>query len=205
MNSRYEIPMLQVGDTIVSADCITEKFCCDLSVCRGICCIEGEAGAPVTVEEIAQIENALPAVKDKLSRAALKTIECQGVAYADADGDLVTSIINGRDCVFTCKENGGCCMCALERAHAEGKTDFVKPISCALYPIRVTRLSDGTLALNYHRWSVCDCARTLGKKLDIAVYEFLKQPLVRAFGKEWYEELETMVKELKKQHYFAGL
>ena len=96
-------------------------------------------------------------------------------------------------------------MCALERAHAEGKTDFVKPISCALYPIRVTRLSDGTLALNYHRWSVCDCARTLGKKLDIAVYEFLKQPLVRAFGKEWYEELETMVKELKKQHYFAGL
>lgn len=205
MNSRYEIPMLQVGDTIVSVDCITEKFCCDLSVCRGICCIEGEAGAPVTVEEIAQIENALPAVKDKLSRAALKTIERQGVAYADADGDLVTSIINGRDCVFTCKENGGCCMCALERAHAEGKTDFVKPISCALYPIRVTRLSDGTLALNYHRWSVCDCARTLGKKLDIAVYEFLKQPLVRAFGKEWYEELETMVKELKKQHYFAGL
>lgn len=90
MNSRYEIPMLQVGDTIVSADCITEKFCCDLSVCRGICCIEGEAGAPVTVEEIAQIENALPAVKDKLSRAALKTIERQGVAYADADGDLVT-------------------------------------------------------------------------------------------------------------------
>ena len=201
MNSRYEIPMIQVGDTIISADSITEKFCCDLSVCRGICCIEGEAGAPVTVEEIEQMENALPAVRDKLSRAAQKTIERQGVAYADSDGDLVTSIVNGRDCVFTCKENGGCCMCAFERAHAEGKTDFIKPISCALYPISVTRLSDGTQALNYHRWSVCDCARTLGKKLNIAVYEFLKQPLIRAFGKEWYDELETVVEELKKQHY----
>ena len=96
-------------------------------------------------------------------------------------------------------------MCALERAHAEGKTDFVKPISCALYPIRVTRLGDGTLALNYHRWSVCRDARELGRKLDIAVYEFLREPLIRAFGREWYEELETVAAEMKRQHYLEGM
>ena len=126
--------MIQVGDIIVSAECITQKFCCDLADCHGICCVEGEAGAPVTEEEIAQIEEALPAVSDKLDKKALRVIEKQGVAYVDSDGDLVTSIVDGKDCVFTCKGDGGCCMCALERAHAEGKTDFVKPISCALYP-----------------------------------------------------------------------
>ena len=156
--------MIQVGDIIVSAECITQKFCCDLADCHGICCVEGEAGAPVTEEEIAQIEEALPAVSDKLDKKALRVIEKQGVAYVDSDGDLVTSIVDGKDCVFTCKGDGGCCMCALERAHAEGKTDFVKPISCALYPIRVTRLGDGTLALNYHRWSVCRGAKGTGQE-----------------------------------------
>lgn len=197
--------MIQVGDIIVSAECITQKFCCDLADCHGICCVEGEAGAPVTEEEIAQIEEALPAVSDKLDKKALRVIEKQGVAYVDSDGDLVTSIVDGKDCVFTCKGDGGCCMCALERAHAEGKTDFVKPISCALYPIRVTRLGDGTLALNYHRWSVCRGARELGRKLDIAVYEFLREPLIRAFGCEWYEELETVAAEMKRQHYLEGM
>lgn len=196
--------MLQVGGTIVSAECITEKFCCDLAACRGVCCVEGEAGAPVTPDEIAQIEDELPRVRHMLTPKAIDVIDKQGVAYADNDGDLVTSIVGGKDCVFVCRR-GGCSMCAFELAHDEGRTTFVKPLSCALYPIRVTRLADGTLALNYHRWSVCEGARKLGSKLNIAVYEFLRDPLVRAFGSSWYDELQQMVAELKRQHYLNGL
>lgn len=190
--------MLEIGNTLVSSECITECFCCDLDSCHGICCIEGDAGAPVTPDEISEIERSLPQVSPLLSHAALNLIKKQGVAYADPDGDLVTSIVKGKNCVFTFMENG-CCMCALERAHATGLTQFVKPISCALYPIRVSRLSNGKLALNYHHWNICDCARALGKKKGVKVYQFLKNPLIRAFGEGWYSELEQNVAELKRQ------
>ncbi len=197
---RHSFPtMIEIGNTIVSSECITEYFCCDLSVCHGECCIEGDAGAPVTPDEIREIENALPYVSDKLSHAAQNLIHKQGVAYTDRDGDLVTSIIKGKNCVFTFMGEGNCCLCALEQAHAEGKTTFVKPISCALYPIRVAKLSNGTLALNYNRWSICACARKLGKKQGLRVYEFLKAPLIRAFGEEWYAELDVTAKELIRQ------
>ena len=191
--------MIEIGDKIVSSECITEYFCCDLDVCHGECCIEGDAGAPVTPDEIKEIEKALPQIDDKISHAAKNLIRKQGVAYKDRDGDLVTSIIKGKNCVFTFLGNNGCCLCALEQAHAEGKIDFIKPISCALYPIRVTTLSNGTLALNYNRWNICDCARKLGRKQKIRVYEFLKAPLTRAFGEEWYNELDMTAKELLRQ------
>ncbi len=199
MGSGQYNTMIEIGNAIVSSECITEFFCCDLDVCKGVCCIEGDAGAPVTAEEIRLIEEAVPFVKDRLSHAALNLIRKQGVAYKDRDGDLVTSIIKGKNCVFTCMGDGGCCLCALERAYAEGKTNFVKPISCALYPIRVSKLSNGMAALNYNRWDICACARKLGAKNGIRVYEFLKSPLIRAFGEEWYEELDTTAKELIKQ------
>ncbi len=191
--------MIEIGNVIVSSECITEYFCCDLDACKGECCIEGDAGAPITTEEKKQIEEALPFVKDKLSHAALNLIHKQGVAYKDRDGDLVTSIVKGKNCVFTFMGDGGCCLCALERAYAEGKTKFVKPISCALYPIRASRLSNGMTALNYNRWNICACARKLGNKNEMRVYEFLKAPLIRAFGEEWYGELDTVAKELVKQ------
>lgn len=204
MTTQNDIPMIQVGNTLISAECITEKFCCDISACKGVCCVEGEAGAPVTLEEIDKIKNILPIVKDELSRVACKTIKRQGVAYVDTEGELVTSIVNGQDCVFTYHDAKGCCLCALERAYIAGKTNFVKPISCALYPIRITRLNNGMQALNYHRWNVCAAAQTLGKKLNIAVYEFLRKPLICAFGKTWYEELTQIVAELKRQHYISA-
>ncbi len=182
------LPIIQVGDVLLSPDIFTEHFCCDYEKCKGICCIEGDAGAPVTLDEIASIEESLGEVWSDLSASAQSVIDRQGVAYSDRDGDLVTSIVAGKDCVFTCYD-GDKCLCALEKACRSGKTSFIKPISCALYPIREKRLSNGMVALNYHQWDVCKDARALGKKLNMPVWQFLKEPLIRRFGKEWYEEL----------------
>ena len=199
-NARSYATMIEIGNTIVSSECITEYFACDLSACRGMCCIEGDAGAPVTADEIAKMEALLPTVSHRLSHAALSVIRRQGVAYKDPDGDMVTRIVHGRNCVFTCYGDDGVCLCALEREHAESGTDFVKPLSCALYPIRVTELSNGNLALNYHRWEICAPARLLGRKLHTRVYSYLRKPLIRAFGQSWYDELDTTVHELERQH-----
>lgn len=180
--------IIQVGDVLVSPDIITEKFYCDLDKCKGQCCVEGDAGAPLTLDEVAGIEDALDVVWDDMSASAQAVVDKQGVAYTDRDGDLVTSIVNGKDCVFTCYENG-CCLCALERAFRNGKTKFVKPISCALYPIREKRFAGGIVGLNYNRWDVCKMAVEKGKELNLPVYKFLEGPLVRRFGREWYQEL----------------
>ena len=187
------IPILQVGDVLLSPDIITEYFCCDYEKCKGACCIEGDAGAPVTLEEISEIENSLDEVWDELSASAQTVIDKQGVAYSDRDGGLVTSIVGGRDCVFTCYENGSC-LCALEKAFIQGKTTFCKPISCSLYPIREKQFSNGMIGLNYHRWEVCKDAVIKGKDNNIRVYEFLKEPLTRRFGSQWYEELQELAK-----------
>ena len=187
------IPIFQVGDVLLSPDIITEYFCCDYEKCKGACCIEGDAGAPVTLEEISEIENSLDEVWDELSASAQTVIDKQGVAYSDRDGDLVTSIVGGRDCVFTCYENGSC-LCALEKAFIQGKTTFCKPISCSLYPIREKQFSNGMIGLNYHRWEVCKDAVIKGKNNNIRVYEFLKEPLTRRFGSQWYEELQELAK-----------
>ena len=192
--------MIEIDDKIVSADLLRECFACDISRCKGICCVEGDAGAPVTIDEVAGIEDALDTVWGSLSAAAQSVIDKQGVAYTDEEGDLVTSIVNGKDCVFTCYDKG-CCLCTLEKAYRAGQTKFCKPISCALYPIRVKQLSNGMAALNYHRWDVCKEAVKKGRELNLPVYKFLKEPLIRRFGAEWYSELEEAVAELQKQGY----
>lgn len=180
--------MIQIGDTVISTDILTEKFVCNLDACKGECCIEGDAGAPVETEEVAELEKVLPEVWDDLSAEAKAVIEKQGVVYTDQDGDLVTSIVNNKDCVFTCYDENGYCYCAIEKAFRAGKTEFYKPISCHLYPIRVGNYGVYT-ALNYHRWDVCKAAVILGRKENVPVYKFLKEPLIRKFGKEWYEML----------------
>ena len=185
---------------LLSSDIITEKFCCDLEACKGICCVEGDAGAPVTVEEIAELENVVEHIVDDLSPEALKVLEEQGVAYTDEEGDLVTSIVNGKDCVFTCYGEDGSCYCAIEKAYRAGKCNFYKPVSCHLYPIRIGDYGPYK-AVNYHRWDVCKAAVLLGKAKDMPVYKFLREPLIRKFGEEWYKELEIAVAELKQQNY----
>ena len=192
--------MLQIGDVVVSFDVLKEKFLCDLSACRGACCIEGDAGAPLELDEIEKIEEVLPLIWEELSPEAQAIIDKQGVAYVDREGDLVTSIVNGKDCVFTCYDDRGCCYCAIEKACREGKTDFLKPVSCHLYPIRVKDFGEFK-GVNYHRWDVCKAAMLLGQKENLPVYKFLKEPLIRKFGADWYAELETAVEELEKQNY----
>jgi hypothetical protein len=201
-------PIIQIGQVLISSDVLTEKFCCDLTKCKGQCCIEGDAGAPVTPEEIAAIESSLDAVWSSLSASAQSVIDRQGVAYTDQEGDLVTSIVNGRDCVFTCYGDivdadsnqliSDCCLCALEKACREGKSHFPKPISCALYPIRVKTFDGGYTGLNYNRWKVCADAVAKGEQLGLPVYRFLEAPLRRRFGDEWYDELCQVADQLMK-------
>lgn len=189
----------QIDNVLITTEILTERFCCDLDACKGECCVEGDAGAPVTLDEVAAIEDSLDVVWDELSASAQAIIDKQGVAYTDEEGDLVTSIVGGKDCVFTCHDNG-CCFCALEKAYRAGKARFCKPISCALYPIREVSLSNGLVGLNYHRWNVCQEAVKKGKELDLPIYKFLKEPLVRRFGNEWYEMLEAAAEELSTSH-----
>ncbi|MBP5777750.1 MAG: DUF3109 family protein [Prevotella sp.] len=192
-------PIIQVGDVLLSSEILTERFCCDLSACKGACCIEGDAGAPVTLDEIAEIEDCLDTVWGDLSASAQAVIDKQGVAYTDQEGDLVTSIVRGKDCVFTYYE--GCCLCALEKAFRAGKIRFCKPVSCALYPIRAKKIGEDLVGLNYNRWEVCKAAIEKGKALDLPLYQFLKDPLIRRFGEDWYAELLDTVRELKAQGY----
>lgn len=189
--------MLQIDDTIISFDVLEEKFVCDLATCKGECCVEGDAGAPLEEDEIKIIQDLLPLIWDDLTEASREVIQKQGVSYIDEEGEPVTSIVNGAECVFTYTDALGICKCAIEKAYREGKTDFYKPISCHLYPVRLQKYEEFT-AVNYHRWKVCNCARTLGAKLKVPVYRFLKEPLVRKFGEDWYEQLETAVETLEK-------
>lgn len=189
--------MIQIDDAVVALDIIEENFLCDLSACKGECCVEGESGAPLEKEEVEILEQILPFVWDDLSPKAQELIKKQGVAYQDHDGDMVTSIVNGKDCVFTYYDEKGICKCAIEKAYKEGKIDFYKPISCHLYPIRLEKYRDFT-AVNYHRWRVCKAAVVLGNKEGLRIYQFLKEPLIRKFGEAWYNELCIAADEYKK-------
>lgn len=190
--------MVLIDDVVVSLDILREKFICNLDACKGTCCVEGDAGAPVTLDEVAKLEEVLPVVWSDLSASAQAVIDKQGVAYTDQEGDLVTSIVNGKDCVFTCHDAQGCCYCAIEKAYRAGRCDFYKPLSCHLYPIRVGKCGPYR-SLNYHRWDVCKAAVLLGRKEDVPVYRFLREPLIRMFGAKWYAELEQVEQEMLKQ------
>lgn len=180
--------MLQIQNTIVTLDLAEEFFCCDLEKCLGACCIEGDAGAPVTIDEVEKIEEVLPVVEPEMLPRAVEEVRHNGVAYVDQEGDLVTTILDGRNCAFTCYAPGGICLCALEKAFREGKTSFKKPASCSLYPLRLTTYPTFT-AVNYHRWKICRDAVANGRKKGIRLYQFLRGPLTEHFGKEWYDEL----------------
>ena len=190
--------MIQIDDKIVSQDLFEVLFVCDYDTCKGECCVEGDSGAPLEPGEAEELRRCLPEVRHLLSPAALEVIEEQGVSYFDEDGDEVTSIVRGRDCVFTTYDEQGRCACALEKVYNEGKTTFIKPISCQLYPVRLTKYPSFT-AVNYHKWSICKCALKLGRKLQVPVYQFLRAPLIRAFGEEFYTQLEEVAALLKTE------
>lgn len=190
--------MLEIQDTLISLDLFSQQFCCDLERCRGCCCEEGDAGAPVAIDEVAQLEDAADKLWDELTPEAQEVIVSQGVVYNDITGELVTSIVGGRDCVFATHDAEGHCLCVIDRAYRQGRVKFQKPISCHLYPVRLKTLSNGTTALNYDRWDICQCAVEKGCQLALPLYKFLKEPLIRRFGENWYREVETAADELKK-------
>lgn len=191
--------MLQIGKTLVSLDLIEKYFVCDLEACLGACCIEGDEGAPVTEEESREIKSVLADVSSFMTPGGHREVEENGVDYFDREGERVTALVNGCECAFTCREPGGLCLCALEKARRSGViSEDVKPISCRLYPVRVKEY-EGFTAVNLHRWKICRPAETKGRQLGIRAYEFLKGPLISRFGEQWYADLELASKEWLRQ------
>lgn len=187
--------MIAVGKTLVSNDVIDEKFVCDLQKCKGACCVEGVSGAPLTKEETKILEDIYDKVKPYLTDRGLSAIKKYGLHLTDDDGDLVTPLVNGKEeCAYTIFENG-MALCGIEKAWKDGVVDFRKPVSCHLYPIRITEHKNYD-AVNYSEWDLCAPACKLGKKLKVPVYKFLKEALIRKYGNDWYTELEKVVEEM---------
>lgn len=189
--------MIQIDDKIISIDVFQKKYICDLSKCKGECCVEGDSGAPLEDEETSILEDIYPIVEPYLNEKSRDEIAKQGKWVIDQDGDKVTPIINGRECVYSYQEPDGTWKCAIEKAYYEGKISFKKPISCHLYPIRVTHYKTFD-ALNFHEWFVCKPALELGSKIGTPVYKFLKEPIIRKFGENFYKEMEEVAPEVEK-------
>ncbi len=188
--------LVEIEDKIVSTQIFERQFVCDLSACKGVCCIEGDNGAPVTNEEVQIIEANLPKIKPFMRPEGIAAVEKNGVAYLDNDLEPATTLVNGAECAFVFFDDAGIAKCAIEKAQREGHIDFLKPISCHLYPIRTKQFQDYT-ALNYEKWDICEPACACGEKLEVPVYKFLKEPLVRAFGTAFFRELEVVASELE--------
>lgn len=188
--------IVEIGDILVSEDVILEYFACDYEVCRGQCCISGDSGAPLKEEELDKIEAAYPVFSPLMREEGRRAVEEKGFFEIDRDGDIVTPLVPGsEECAF-CHFEEGNCLCAIERQFFKGLTPFRKPISCALYPIRVVDLGGGKIGLNLHRWDICRCAFEKGKKDGIRAYEFLREPLTEAFGEEFYSALSLAAKRV---------
>ena len=190
--------MLEFQNTLISEDVLEKHFVCDLGKCKGACCVEGEMGAPVEYEEKELIDNALEFIKPYLTKEALVEIEKQGAYVEEFPGEFATPIINGKECVYAFYDDAKMLKCAFDEAHHKGEIDFKKPISCHLYPVRLTQLSQ-YIAVNYDKWGICGDACTLGSRLQVPVYKFLKEPLIRQFGEDWYSELEKVVEDYNKR------
>lgn len=187
--------MLIVDKVLVSEDLLDECFCCDLGKCHGICCIEGDVGAPIDPDEVGDMEDCYPAAKKYMTKEAIELVDNLGTFDYDMEGEFVTPLVSDEACAYVFYEEG-VAKCALERAYFNGETDFRKPISCHLYPIRIKKLPEYE-ALNYHRWDVCKDACENGQKMKLPVYQFLREPLIRKYGEEWYAKLEEEVKKRK--------
>jgi len=180
--------MIQIGSTIVSLDIFEKQFVCNIAKCKGKCCVIGDSGAPLTDEEITILQEAYPKVKPYMTPAGIAVVEQKGVYDTDFDNEKVTPLIgDGEDCVYSFNEKG-VFYCAIEKAFMNGETDFRKPVSCHLYPIRITKYN-AFEAVNYHCWSICSDALEYGKTKGTPLYVFLKEPLIRKYGAEWYEQL----------------
>ncbi|MBX2943634.1 MAG: DUF3109 family protein [Cyclobacteriaceae bacterium] len=193
--------MIKIGEVLVSDDVRDVEFVCNLGKCKGACCVEGELGAPLDDDELPIMEAIQKDIKPYITKEGLKSIKRHGPYLLDEDGDYSTPTINGKECAYANYDEKGILKCGIEQAYLDGKITFRKPISCHLYPIRVTKKKNFE-AINYHKWSVCSAACVLGKSLGVPVYKFLKDPLIRRYGEVWYKELVREIeneKSLKKK------
>jgi hypothetical protein len=190
--------MLQIGKTIISLDIIQKEFCCDLGKCKGACCVDGDSGAPLTLEEAKLIEKMYPDFEEYLSDDNKAEIKKQGFSLTDGDGDLVTPIVGNNECVFTFRDEAGITKCAIEKAHFEKYTEFRKPVSCHLFPIRVTEYKRFD-AVNYQQLDICKAGRICGISNGTPLWKYLKEPLIRKYGEEWYKEFTYAAENLPKE------
>jgi hypothetical protein len=189
--------LIELKDTIVSAEIFKRKFVCDLSSCKGACCVEGDAGAPLTSEEVSQIEKHLTHILPFMRAEGIDAVDKNGVSYLDQENEPVTMLVEGKECAFVFFDEKNTALCAIETAFRAGKIENIKPISCSLYPIRVKQYHDFK-ALQFDEWKICESACSCGDKLNVPVYKFLKEPLIRAFGEAYYQELELVAPEIEQ-------
>lgn len=194
--------MIKIQGTLISLDMLEENFTCDIEKCKGACCVQGESGAPLQNSEVEKLKEIYVSVKSYLQPESREEIEKKGVYYIDAYGEPVTQLNNGKECAFTVFENG-IARCGIEKAYIDGKTDFQKPVSCHLYPVRVRKYKDFD-AVNYDKWGICKDAITSGNRLQNPVYQFTKQSLIRRFGELWFDELELTAKQYIKEKNNGG-
>ena len=190
--------MIQIDDKLISEDLFSEEFVCNLAKCKGICCVEGDAGAPLDKDETKILDEIYPKIKPYLRPEGIQAIEEQGTYTLDFEGDLVTPLVNNAECAYVIFDEKGYTKCAIEKAYEDGVINWQKPISCHLYPIRITEYSNFS-AINYHEWDICSDACTLGKELGVKVYQFLKKPLIRKYGEDFYQTLSEAAEEWEKE------
>ena len=184
--------MIEAGNVLVHEDVVKNNFVCNLNKCKGACCIEGDSGAPLNADELDTLTAIYPKVKPYMTAKGIETVEKDGAYVTDFEGDYTTPCVDtNKECAYVIWENG-ITKCAIEKAYENGDINWKKPISCHLYPIRITRYPEFDV-LNYDRWSICSPACTFGDQLQVKVHEFLKEPLIRKYGAEWYKELEEAV------------
>lgn len=191
--------IVEIDDKLVSSEIIENQFVCDLNACKGACCVKGDAGAPVSFSEISILEEEIENIKPFLTPEGVEAIEKSGVFYIDTTKDKVTTLMENGACAFVVFDEKGIAKCGVEMAHKAGKSSIVKPISCHLYPIRVSKKGKYTF-LNYDRWDICNPACKLGETLKVKTYRFLKEPITKAFGKQFYEELALVDEEIEKMN-----
>ena len=189
--------MFQIGKTLISEEILEGAFACDLKACKGACCVEGSSGAPLETEELQTLEKVYPSIKPYLRPEGIRAIETQGSYVKGSDGEWETPLVENRECAYAVFENG-VALCGIEKAHKAGATSWKKPVSCHLYPVRVREYTRIT-AVNYHQWHICDPACSLGSSLEVPIYKFVREALIRKFGEAWYEELEAVAEEHLKR------
>jgi hypothetical protein len=191
--------MIEIGNCMISRDIVDKKFVCNLEKCKGRCCVQGDSGAPLDDDELKIIEKAYPKIKKYLRQISIDTIEKQGCYVIDYDNEFVTPLVDARECAYVIYE-GEYAKCAFEKANNDGVIDFKKPLSCHLYPIRIQKLKYYD-AVNYDIWDICNPARDYGNENNTPVYKFLEMPLIRKYGKKWYNELKLIVRELERRKF----